>query len=112
MVRCCHCLALVLALLAPGLAATHAQTTTPPQAATPDNPRQGACPPEAGANAPTVGSGQSGPNLSDKLAQSNGIICPPAGVDSEMQVPAPNTGRMPVVPPPGTPGGDQRTVPK
>ncbi len=76
------------------------------------NSNQAACPPEAGANAPTVGSGQSGGNLSDKLANSNGVICPPAGVDPQMHVPAPQEGRMPVIPPPGTPGGDQKTIPK
>jgi hypothetical protein len=50
--------------------------------------------------------------LSDHLAQSGGVICPPAAVDPEIKRPAPETGRMPVIPPPGTPGGDQSVKPK
>jgi len=48
---------------------------------------------------------------SEQLAQSNGVICPPK-VDQEMAHPAPPGGTMPVLPPPGTPGGDQSVVPK
>jgi hypothetical protein len=59
-----------------------------------------------------VGSGESGPTLSDKLARSNGVICPPNDVDQDMQKPAPGGGRMKVIPPPGGPGGDQSTIPK
>jgi hypothetical protein len=33
-------------------------------------------------------------------------LCPPAGVDPEMHAPAPDTGKTPVIPPPGSPGGD------
>jgi hypothetical protein len=46
------------------------------------------CPPDVNGEAPTVGRG-SPEALSDKLAQSKGIICPPAGVDLEMQVTPP-----------------------
>jgi hypothetical protein len=106
--------ALALVLLMLGSAAAQAQSPAPPAqppgGPTPSN--QAACPPGTGSNAPTVGSGQSG-NLSDKLANSNGVICPPAGVDPQMHVAPPQEGgRMPVIPPPGTPGGDQKTVPK
>ena len=51
-------------------------------------------------------------NLSDKLARSNGVICPPSNVDPDMKQPAPPGGPMPVIPPPGTPGGDQSVQPK
>jgi hypothetical protein len=51
-------------------------------------------------------------NLSDKLAQSNGVICPPPHVDPGMHQPAPEQGTMPVIPPPGTPGGNQNVQPK
>ena len=93
-----------------------AQTAAPaPPAASPNanctpDPREGA--PggsQGGSQNSTVGSGS---NLSDKLANSNGVICPPAGVDPEMHKPAPGGGRMPVIPPPGGPGGDQNTIPK
>ena len=78
---------------------------TPSANCTPDT-RQGA---QQDSQNSTVGSAS---NPSDKLAGSNGVICPPAGVDPEMHKPAPGGGRMLVIPPPGGPGGDQNTVPK
>lgn len=51
-------------------------------------------------------------NLTGKLAQSGGVICPPDAVDPEIKLPTPNAGRTPVIPPPGTPGGDQSVQPK
>ena len=50
-------------------------------------------------------------NLSDKLAQSNGVICPP-NLDPGMKAPTPNTGKMPIIPPPGSPGGNPNVQPK
>ena len=44
--------------------------------------------------------------LGDKLARSDGVLCPPAGVDPEMRAPTPEGGNTPVIPPPGSPGGD------
>jgi hypothetical protein len=35
-----------------------------------------------------------------------------SGVDREMQVAPPSGGRLKVIPPPGTPGGDQSVQPK
>ena len=69
------------------------------------------CPPGAGPNAPAVGR-ESNRTLSDQLAQSKGVICPPAGIDREMQQKPPEGGAMKVVPPPGSPGGDQSVQPK
>ncbi|HEX5506977.1 MAG TPA: hypothetical protein VFX37_00570 [Pseudolabrys sp.] len=51
-------------------------------------------------------------SLSDKLAQSNGVICPPEHVDPAIKAPTPEGGRMPVIPPPGSPGGNQSVQPK
>jgi|SRR5262245_43615226 hypothetical protein len=53
-------------------------------------------------------------NLSDRLDRSQGVIKPPQGVDPGMHAPAPDPGsqRTPVIPPPGTPGGDQTVEPK
>ncbi len=51
-------------------------------------------------------------SLSDKLARSGGVICPPKHVDPEIRQPTPPTGAMPVIPPPGSPGGDQSIQPK
>ena len=53
----------------------------------------------------------SGTNLSDKLAQSDGVLCPP-NVDPEIKAPTPEVGKMPVIPPPGSPGGDPSVRPK
>ena len=53
-----------------------------------------------------------GGQLGDKLAQSDGVLCPPSNVDPAMRAPAPDTGKMPVIPPPGSPGGDPTVRPK
>ena len=50
--------------------------------------------------------------LSDHLAQSGGVICPPPAVDPAIKAPTPDAGRTPVIPPPGTPGGDPRVQPR
>ncbi len=39
-------------------------------------------------------------NLSDRLARSNGVICPPH-VDPDIKQPTPPGGNMPVITPPG-----------
>ena len=50
---------------------------------------------------------------SDKLARTDGVICPPPGLDPDIRVPAPDTGsKTPVIPPPGSPGGDPNVRPK
>jgi len=69
------------------------------------------CPPDVKGEPPTVGGGSSEP-LSDKLARSKGVICPPTGLDTKMQVTPPEGGRLKIIPPPGTLGGDQTVQPK
>jgi hypothetical protein len=50
--------------------------------------------------------------LSEKLGQTHGVICPP-DIDPKMHAPPPAHGdKMPVIPPPGSPGGDPNVVPK
>ena len=57
--------------------------------------------------------GRSDKPLTEKLAESGGVLCPPPAVDSDIRVPTPGTGsKMPVVPPPGSPGGDPSVRPK
>jgi hypothetical protein len=51
-------------------------------------------------------------DLGDQLARSKGIICPPAGIDPGIAAPPVGGGRTPVIPPPGTPGGDPNIIPK
>ena len=52
-------------------------------------------------------------NLSDKLAQSGGVLCPQnADPDPAIKAPTPPTGDKPVIPPPGSPGGNPNVQPK
>jgi hypothetical protein len=59
-------------------------------------------------------SGSSSGPLSDKLDRSDGVIHPPSGVDPKIHKSPPSTGssRMPVIPPPGTPGDKSDIEPK
>jgi hypothetical protein len=89
-----------------------------PNGASPRDPR--ACAPGAESHlqtpdtpapaAPNATTG-SGTNLSDKLAQSDGVLCPP-NVDPGIKAPTPEVGKMPIIPPPGSPGGDPSVRPK
>jgi len=56
--------------------------------------------------------GQGGDTLSEKLSKSDGVICPPRGVDSEITLPPAGGGLTPIIPAPGTPGGDPTVRPK
>jgi len=90
-----------------------------PQAAPPGDPH----PPVASPSAPSPPPEKVAPRddaatgkgtLSDKLAQQNGTLQPPSGVDSGTVInpPAQAGSTMPVIPPPGTQGGNQKVVPK
>ena len=60
----------------------------------------------------TQGIGSPRETLSEKLERSEGVICPPPGVDPEIVEPPRAGGRTPVIPPPGSPGGDPTVRPK
>ena len=49
--------------------------------------------------------------LSQRLDDTGGVICPP-DVDPAMKAPTPKTGDSPVIPPPGSPGGNPNAQPK
>ena len=108
--------ALASAILMPALAAAQTPPHAQPQLAPQTEQRD---PKACAQGEATVGSGgnldtdkQSG-SLSDKLARSNGVICPPSQIDPDIKKPAPETGgTMPVIPPPGSPGGNQSVQPK
>ena len=92
---------------------------TPPQATAPPAPQRSAdCTPTQSGQphgstaAGGITTGQSREPLGDRLAKSDGVLCPPAGVDPEMRAPAPEVGKTPVIPPPGSPGGDPNVRPK
>lgn len=110
--------ALAASILTPAVCAAQA----PPPSKAPVAPKVEQLDPNAcagrGANA-TIGQGgeldMQGPpgrSLSDRLARSDGVICPPARVDPEIHAPTPPGGRMQVIPPPGSPGGDPNVQPK
>jgi hypothetical protein len=61
---------------------------------------------------PQPGENTGSTNLSDELSRLKGVICPPAAVDPGISVPPVGGGVTPVIPPPGTPGGDPGLVPK
>ncbi|WP_065753325.1 hypothetical protein [Bradyrhizobium paxllaeri] len=93
--------------------------TTPPAQTAPPSPQRAAnCAPmqplpNSGEKVPEgTTTGQRAEPLGDRLARSDGVLCPPAGVDPEMHAPAPDAGKTPVIPPPGSPGGDQTIRPK
>jgi hypothetical protein len=113
--------ALSLAILAaaiwmPSLAAAQA----PPKVNPPVAPKTEQLDPNAcGSDRATIGQGgeldtkkADGRNLSDRLASSGGVICPPSQVDPAIKAPTPQGGSMPVIPPPGSPGGNPNIQPK
>ena len=59
-------------------------------------------------------SGSSQEPLGKKLDRTEGVIHPPPGVDPGLTIPPPAQaqGTMPVLPPPGTPGGEPGPRPK
>ncbi|HEX3350622.1 MAG TPA: hypothetical protein VHS58_21235 [Acetobacteraceae bacterium] len=73
-----------------------ARAQTPPSGKTPD------------ANPPPAVEGPT------KTPPQNGVIRPPTDVDPGMKqgVPAPSAFPTPIIPPPGTPGGNPTVVPK
>ena len=93
---------------APPMAASPPGTTATP----PLSPNSPTCAPH-GTPAPNgTAAGERKEPLGEKLAKSDGVLCPPAGVDPEIRAPTPEGGNTPVIPPPGTPGGDPSVRPK
>ena len=97
---------------APASPATPPAQTAPPAASQPTN-----CAPMSpngtGTNSKNDATvGQSNEALGDKLARSDGTLCPPSNIDPEIRAPTPEAGKMPVIPPPGSPGGDPSVRPK
>ena len=59
------------------------------------------------------GQTNSGGNLSEQLDRSKGVIHPPPTGDTGIATTVPNPdGTLKVIPPPGTPGGDESVEPK
>jgi hypothetical protein len=108
--------ALVAAVLMPALALAQA----PPKVEAPVEPKSeqldaNGCARERA----TIGEGGDvdarkgdGRDLSDRLARSGGVICPPSQGDPGIKAPTPQGGPLLVIPPPGSPGGDPNLRPK
>ena len=111
-----------LLIAASGVAVAQAPPTpaTPPARTAPPSPHATAAncapmqpTPNSGIVVPEgQTTGQRAEPLGDKLARSDGVLCPPAGIDPEMRAPTPDGGNTPVIPPPGSPGGDPSIRPK
>jgi hypothetical protein len=96
---------------APPTPATPPAQTAPPASASNCGPVRPV--PPRGTMAPEGSTtGERTEPLGDKLAKSDGVLCPPAGVDPEIRAPTPDAGNTPVIPPPGSPGGDPTVRPK
>jgi hypothetical protein len=103
---------------AAGAQAPPAPATPPAQTAPPSPSRMANCTPMQQPRHPGIvvpegtTTGQAREPLGDKLARSDGVLCPPVGIDPEMRAPTPDAGNTPVIPPPGSPGGDPAIRPK
>jgi hypothetical protein len=105
------CLTGLLTASVPVMVAAPASAQTPPAA-----PRSSPVPPVAPPNTQTTPPEKVAPpdnSLSDTLSKQKGTITPP-NVDPGMTVTPPRNGSAttPVIPPPGSPGGDRSVVPK
>jgi hypothetical protein len=115
-----HALLFIFALMT---SVQGAAAQAPPTATTPPPPTATASVDDCAPNAksamrrfnrePGTTTGQAAEPLGDKLARSDGVLCPPPGIDPEIRAPTPpDAGNTPVIPPPGSPGGNQDVRPK
>jgi hypothetical protein len=113
-----HRTLLMMAAVALGAAVTAGpvRSQTPrdetPQLAPQQPPNQSTRPDDATGPQQGTSAAPSG-SLSDELSRSGGVVQPPATGDQGV-VPPPKAGPQstPVIPPPGTPGGNQAIQPK
>ena len=98
------------ALLCCGIATTAAAQQQPRQ----DAPaRDGKAPSASGQPQEAPPSSPGAGSLSHRLSQSKGVLPPPpTGDKNTVTPPATGMGRTPVIPPPGTPGGNPQVQPK
>ena len=114
---CAYLVCVLIETNGPAMAqAPPAPATPPAQTVTPapsSNCTQMRSEPPRGTVAPESSTtGERPAPLGEKLAKSDGVLCPPAGVDPEIRAPTPDAGNTPVIPPPGSPGGDPTIRPK
>ena len=109
---------LVLAAIFTAIALRSAAAQTQPPLPPSRSQDNGIVPPEGQQGQPPQGlvpqqKGSSEP-LSKQLSRSGGVIRPPTQLDPKIEAPTPDPGvrSTPIVPPPGTPGGNQEITPK
>jgi hypothetical protein len=109
---------LVLSLaMAGGVTAAMAQNPDVLNQQAPNMPPLQQMPPEKiepQGSTPPQDPSSTGSTLSDKLERSDGVVRPPETGAPDITVPAPvpDPGTTPVIPPPGSPGGNQQVDPK
>ena len=108
-----HCLFLscVIATIGPAVGQTRPPAQTAAASANNCAPMRHDAPRSTIAPESSTAAAQAEP-LGEKLAKSDGVLCPPSGVDPEIRAPTPDVGNTPVIPPPGSPGGDPNIRPK
>jgi hypothetical protein len=103
------CASAVTAFLLAGMSPSPAQTSAPvlPSPQTPQSESTGPQDPRS-----TGSMNRSNESLSERLEQNDGVIRPPTNTTPEMTIRPADPGTTRVIPPPGTPGGDQGVEPK
>jgi hypothetical protein len=108
-----RCRALAAGWLLPlALVSAAAVAQTPPSTEPP--PQGSTAPPEEVEPGPPIGSPGSEESLGDELTRSHGVLTPSQGVDPGLVKEPPPAGAtpMPVIPPPGSPGGNPDVQPQ
>jgi hypothetical protein len=83
---------------------------TSPQVPRPDTPQSESTGPQDPRS--TGSTTRSNEPLSERLAETDGVIRPREDVAPDMAIRPPDPGTTRVIPPPGSPGGNQAIVPK
>ena|SRR3990172_9892775 len=107
---------IMAALALAALVAAPALAQTPPEPAPPPGMPDISDPPAESTPAPDAKgeTGEPDKPLSEELKEKEGVLEPPQDMDSKIERPAPvpNPNTTPVIPPPGSPGGDQSIEPR
>jgi hypothetical protein len=89
---------------------------SPPVPAQPPGAPKNAQPPSESTTPPALPGDPAKPDkpLSDELKQNDGVLETPKALDNEIvrEAPVPEPNTTPVIPPPGSPGGDPNVKPK
>lgn len=107
--HCLHCIMFVLGTIQTSLNVTAALAQTPAEFGGSTDPNVERAEPQDPRSTGSICPGQS---LSQRLDRCGGVIRPPRDIAPDNAIRPPDTGTMPVIPPPGSPDGDPRIEPK